>query len=815
MGASPDERASASSRGASPSSPRAVEPASAASSVGAQRALFPPTTQSSSTASGDPALGDDPIARANAAVAAARETARLRSEEYAKARAEAERYAAAAEALAARDRARSSAEAPDVRASVAERDDHHDHHDHHRHDHPPAPAAPAAASVTGDDAAAASDATTIVAADRLPDVPASDWQRERERERERERGRFLVPNADASSSSNADASSSSSADPHHRRVLLGQHHERKRWSPARGSVDMLRARPAATVSNAAGVLILAEPSDKAPPRKAAVPRFPRKAARPKDIVDVTDGHRRSAHPSGFLALGVDDEEREEEREEDVRRDDVSGARGSTYVNASGVSSFDPSSQPIAFVGVGCFGAPIAARLMDHGFPVVLAPGASPADRRRAATLANHGAASARSPRHAAELLMGKTTTSRLSRAWNPAARATLGTRARGDGPPRRSPLMIFCLPDESAFRDAFDATFPRESAAENVDREMFGACLTVLNLTPLTPKATRRAADRCASVGARYAHAAVRGDAADAEEGTLRLWIAARNANVPGKIAFANGKGVDTSKDAIAHCAAAIEAFAECATRLGDDPATVANDALVEAQMKAERRVVARAKVRMAWRMETLRARLETIEGERAREKTRADVAEARVASFSETVATRESAARESDRREKGARGGDAKSDARSIASRDARISSATLESRVAELEHARAPRRGARAAEEARASAEEARASAERLADESRDEIRDEQYASRRTSTSGRCATPRRRRGSKATADDAARERDVLEEALARCASSEDAATNAPRSRRDVSSRTRRRRGRRKRRRRRRYERVIARRHP
>ena len=144
--------------------------------------------------------------------------------------------------------------------------------------------------------------------------------------------------------------------------------------------------------------------------------------------------------------------------------------------------------------------------MDHGFPVVLAPGASPADRRRAATLANHGAASARSPRHAAELLMGKTTTSRLPRAWNPGVRARDARDAAraGDGPPRRSPLMIFCLPDESAFRgDAFDATFPRESAAENVDREMFGACLTVLNLTPLTPKATRRAADRCASVGAR------------------------------------------------------------------------------------------------------------------------------------------------------------------------------------------------------------------------------------------------------------------------------------------------------------------------
>ena len=73
MGVSPDERASASSRGASPSPPRATEPAAAASSVGAQRTLFPPTTEASSTDSGDPALGDDPIARANAAVAAARE----------------------------------------------------------------------------------------------------------------------------------------------------------------------------------------------------------------------------------------------------------------------------------------------------------------------------------------------------------------------------------------------------------------------------------------------------------------------------------------------------------------------------------------------------------------------------------------------------------------------------------------------------------------------------------------------------------------------------------------------------------------------
>ena len=261
-----------------------------------------------------------------------------------------------------------------------------------------------------------------------------------------------------------------------------------------------------------------------------------------------------------------------------------------------------------------------------------------------------------------------------------------------------------------------------------------------------------------------------------------RLWIAARNANVPGKIAFANGKGVDTSKDAIAHCAAAIEAFAECATRLGDDPATVANDALVEAQMKAERRVVARAKVRMAWRMETLRARLETIEGERAREKTRADVAEARVASFSETVATRESATRESDRREKKALE-EATRRATREASRAATLESraATLESRVAELEHTlRASEEARASAEEARASAEEARASAERLADESRDEIRDErvrfatdinEWAMRHAETETRLEEAR---------DDAARERDVLEEALARCASSEDAATNA-----------------------------------
>ena len=352
---------------------------------------------------------------------------------------------------------------------------------------------------------------------------------------------------------------------------------------------------------------------------------------------MTDGHRRSVRPSGFLALGVNDEERAEAREEDTLRDDASRAYGETY-GASTSASFDPSSQPIAFVGVGPFGAPIAARLMDRGFPVVLAPGASPAGRRRASTLANHGAASARSPRHAAELLMGKDDDVASPRAWNPGVRARDARDAAraGDGPPRLSPLMIFCLPDESSFRDAFDATFPRESATENVDREMFGACLTVLNLTPLTPRATRRVADRCASVGARYAHAAVRGDATDAEEGTLRLWIAARDANVPGKIAFANGRGVDTSKDAIAHCAAAIEAFAECATRLGDDPAAVASDALVEAQIKAERRVVARAKVRMAWRMETLRAQLETIEGECAREKTRADVAEARLASLTE-----------------------------------------------------------------------------------------------------------------------------------------------------------------------------------
>ena len=240
---------------------------------------------------------------------------------------------------------------------------------------------------------------------------------------------------------------------------------------------------------------------------------------------------------------------------------------------------------------------------------------------------------------------------------------------------------------------------------------MFGACLTVLNLTPLTPRATRRVADRCASVGARYAHAAVRGDATDAEEGTLRLWIAARDANVPGKIAFANGRGVDTSKDAIAHCAAAIEAFAECATRLGDDPATVANDALVEAQIKAARRVVARAKVRMAWRMETLRAQLETIEGECAREKTRADVAEARLASLTETAATRESESRESNRRENKTletaldeatrRATREESRAATLESRNATLESrvATLDARAATLEHT------LRASEEARAS--------------------------------------------------------------------------------------------------------------
>ena len=252
--------------------------------------------------------------------------------------------------------------------------------------------------------------------------------------------------------------------------------------------------------------------------------------------------------------------------------------------------------------------------------------------------------------------------------------------------------------------------------------------------------------------GREVTHAAVRGDAADAEEGTLRLWIAAERERA-GKIAFANGKGVDTSKDAIAHCAAAIEAFAECATRLGDDPATVANDALVEAtdESRASRRR-ARAKVRMAWRMETLRARLETIEGERAREKTRADVAEARVASFSETVATRESPTRESDRREKKALE-EATRRATREASRAATLESraATLESRVAELERITARLGGARARRRRRALRRRRRAlrrrdSPTRVATR----YATNEYASRRTSTSGRCATPRRRRGSK-----------------------------------------------------------------
>ena len=125
-------------------------------------------------------------------------------------------------------------------------------------------------------------------------------------------------------------------------------------------------------------------------------------------------------------------------------------------------TLDPTRRPVAFIGVTPTGAAMCARLLDHGFPVVVAPAThhggfeSQAERKRAATLQKHGATLAKSPRHAVELcVLGRVDGNGFCngffpKAWAPGVRCKDRRDAARchDGENQPSPLIILRAGEE-------------------------------------------------------------------------------------------------------------------------------------------------------------------------------------------------------------------------------------------------------------------------------------------------------------------------------------------------------------------------------
>ena len=360
-----------------------------------------------------------------------------------------------------------------------------------------------------------------------------------------------------------------------------------------------------------------------------------------------------------------------------------------------------------------------------------------------ATLAAHGAAVARSARHAAELLSGESSDKGRLALWAPAQRARerMDERVRrlarlpsgeasvrevrsprenpnrhfssssgkrpgasenppptGEGgsdddhsaAPLPCPLMIVLVSSGAALLATLEDAFGGGGSASraSLDRARFGGRLVVLNLTPTTPATARKAAARCASAGAAYAHAAVRGGVAEAEDGALRLFVAAADAPLAREVRFAGGAGTraddlcggdvledDGERTSVRHperhhssddapnvprlfdgldpssrsfafgeVADAARWFASETTFVGGDVARAASLEMIRSCVRAESAAKARAAFVWAARLAPTRARLDRALEALNAESKRADVAEA------ERAASTERARREKDR---------------------------------------------------------------------------------------------------------------------------------------------------------------------
>ena len=576
--------------------------------VGALTPARAPGTSGDTASQERARAGLESIRRADAAVEAARETARARAAERASARAEAERYAAAADALAAETRARV---ADDFAPLVGElsrarffRDDDGD------------PVAFSRIAGTADDADDARETHVSAASHAREELLASV--------RRRDDG-VVVEHADLSPRSSsaaegvaepqtrpppaetsaplaigqttlASTTNAANATETNERAFRDEPPEttpreesrvssssRRRWSPARVSPRRARSRridrddrsiatdEEETVSRSARrALAMPRRVDASPSRvstdgrpsvsgkraqsarKPAVPRFVRGDEKTREARTRARGTRAN----------------EPTREED-------GEDGASAPGAADPGAADPARRPIAFVGATATGAAMCARLLDAGFPVVLAPPTAlgfrdEAESRRAATLARHGATLARSPRHAAELAVLGTVEKDGAcagfspRAWAPGVRARDARDAarRGQAPPQPTPVLVLRPgaeeeDEDGAFADGqtktkakantantatrlgarLDATTratlenvfaPRSPRAAGRDRAAFGGSLLVLNLNAATQRgAHRNFATLVAGVGVSFAQAATRGDPVDAEDGKMRVAVAA------------------------------------------------------------------------------------------------------------------------------------------------------------------------------------------------------------------------------------------------------------------------------------------------
>ena len=576
--------------------------------VGALTPARAPGTSGDTASQERARAGLESIRRADAAVEAARETARARAAERASARAEAERYAAAADALAAETRARV---ADDFAPLVGElsrarffRDDDGD------------PVAFSRIAGTADDADDARETHVSAASHAREELLASV--------RRRDDG-VVVEHADLSPRSSsaaegvaepqtrpppaetsaplaigqttlASTTNAANATETNERAFRDEPPEttpreesrvssssRRRWSPARVSPRRARSRridrddrsiatdEEETVSRSARrALAMPRRVDASPSRvstdgrpsvsgkraqsarKPAVPRFVRGDEKTREARTRARGTRAN----------------EPTREED-------GEDGASDPGAADPGAADPARRPIAFVGATATGAAMCARLLDAGFPVVLAPPTAlgfrdEAESRRAATLARHGATLARSPRHAAELAVLGTVEKDGAcagfspRAWAPGVRARDARDAarRGQAPPQPTPVLVLRPgaeeeDEDGAFADGqtktkakantantatrlgarLDATTratlenvfaPRSPRAAGRDRAAFGGSLLVLNLNAATQRgAHRNFATLVAGVGVSFAQAATRGDPVDAEDGKMRVAVAA------------------------------------------------------------------------------------------------------------------------------------------------------------------------------------------------------------------------------------------------------------------------------------------------
>ena len=531
--------------------------------------------------------GLESIRRADAAVEAARETARARAAERASARAEAERYAAAADALAAETRARV---ADDFAPLVGElsrarffRDEDGD---------------PVAFSRIAGTADGASDAPAT-RPDADEDADARSVHARADETRARDAPRVVDGSVDGSAEAVAEtvarkSLSGDAADSERENAgddVSERLSSRRRWSPARFSVDALRppfeeaddgdegARSARRALSMPGRTSAASERDdeneneneNVSPADEPKPLFAPLTSAKKSPRTSREGAKKPAVPRFASKSGSSD------------------TQNQNYTTRE--SQSDPARRPIAFVGATATGAAMCARLLDAGFPVVLAPPTASgfkdaADARRAATLARHGATLARSPRHAVELTVLGTVEKEgacagfLPRAWAPGVRARDRREAarRGQAPPEPTPVLALrpCAEEEdaeeveeagvgsargtpppgaktrnarrnrksstfaqleqtllerldAAARAALEDVFaPRSPRAAVRDRAFFGGALLVLNLNAATAAGAARNTRVLVSVlGVSFAQAATRGDPADAEDGKMRVAVAA------------------------------------------------------------------------------------------------------------------------------------------------------------------------------------------------------------------------------------------------------------------------------------------------